>query len=96
MGDMAPTPEEKQAKKDARDARYERNLKYLQAVTGYVITEITPYQFRIFGEGVGDFIDIYPTNQRYHNLLTQDRGRYKTVQGFVDVQYKKALELKTE
>ena len=55
-------------------------------VTGFVITELTPYQYRIFGTGIGDFMDIYPTNQRYHNIITQERGYYKTIQAFLNLQ----------
>lgn len=95
MGDMAPTPEEKEARKQARRDRYERNAKWLDKVQGYVITKITPYQYRFFGEGVGNFVDMYPTNQRYHNLITGERGRYKTAQGFADLQFQKAKEFKS-
>lgn len=94
MGDMAPTAEEKEAMKQRRDERYQRNVAWLDKVVGYVVIKKTPYQFRFFGEGVGEFLDMYPTNQRYHNLITGERGRYKTAQGFIDLQYKKTKELK--
>lgn len=93
MGDMALSPEEREAIKKTRRDRYQRNLTFLAKITGYVVTEITPYQFRYFGEGVGNFCDLYPTNQRYHNLITGERGRYKTAQGFLDLQYQKTLDV---
>lgn len=95
MGDMAEGFRAmREYSRQKRDERYKRNMSYINKVTGYVLTEITPYQFRFFGEGVGNFCDLYPTNQRYHNLITGERGRYKTAQGFLDTQYNKAKELK--
>ena len=88
MGDMARTPEEKERIRKARDERYGRNLAWLKKVKGYEVKEVTPYQFRFLAEGVS-FMDLYPTNQRYHNLITGERGRYKTAQGFLDLVYKK-------
>lgn len=97
MGDMAEDFRAMKAWRKEREAkRYARNLPYLRSVKGYVLTELTPYQFRYFGEGVGYFCDLYPTNQRYHNLITGERGHYKTAQGFLDLQYKKAKEKKDE
>jgi len=36
------------------------------------VQELTPYQFRVAG-----WLDLYPTNQRYHNLRTNRRGWYE-------------------
>lgn len=93
MGDMGDDFRAMREHRKAREAeRYKRNIPYLKSVTGYVLTEITPYQFRFFAEGIGDFMDLYPTNQRYHNLITGERGRYKTAQGFLDLTAKALKE----
>jgi hypothetical protein len=78
--------------KKRRADRYKKNLIYIKQIKGYVITEVTPYQFRFYAESIGDFCDLYPTNQRFHNLITNQRGHYKTAQGFLDMQVKKAKE----
>ena len=87
MGDIGDSFREvREFHKEGNRIKLEKNTKYLLKVTGFVLTELTPYQYRIFGEGVGNFMDIYPTNQRYHNIITQERGHYKTIQAFLVLQ----------
>lgn len=69
-----------------REEKLAKNLKYLLEVKDFVISEISPVQYRIFGVGVGEFMDIYPTNQRYENIITGERGHYKTIQAFLNLQ----------
>lgn len=96
MGDMGWTAEEKAAIKARKAARFQKNNAFLDKVTGFVRTELTPYQIRISHPDVGDFVDLYPTNQRYHILKTGKRGRYKTAQGFLDLTLLKIKEIKDE
>lgn len=37
----------------------------------YSVVELTPYQIRING-----MLDIYPTGQKWHNIITGERGMY--------------------
>lgn len=37
----------------------------------YRIKKLTDYQYR-----VNDVIDIFPTNQKFHNIVTNKRGQY--------------------
>ena len=44
----------------------------------YSVKYLTDHQWRI-----NDTIDIYPTNRRYHNLKTQERGDYQDMHKFL-------------
>lgn len=93
MGDMAEGYRDMRVwAKQRQQERYQKNLPYIKKVTGFVVTELTPYQFRFFAEGIGDFMDLYPTNQRFHNLITGERGYYKTAQGFLNLELKLTKE----
>jgi hypothetical protein len=50
----------------------------------YEVQYLTDYQWRINGT-----IDIYPTNRRYHNLKTQERGDYRDMHSFLRKQFAK-------
>lgn len=76
----------KEHKRAVNQQRRDRNTKYIERVTGFSKTAKTPYQFRFSHDSVGDFIDLYPTNAKYHNLITGERGHYKTAQGFLERQ----------
>lgn len=45
---------------------------------GFTVRALTPYHFRI-----NNVLDLYPTCNRFHNLLTQKRGSYQTVEKIV-------------
>ena len=45
---------------------------------GYIVEQLTPYQFRINKE-----VDVYPTNNRYCLLRFQRWGRYRDVREFI-------------
>ena len=38
---------------------------------GFRVEQLTPYQFRIH-----DVLDLYPTRQRYHDIVRNERGDY--------------------
>lgn len=44
----------------------------------YKVEYLTQYHWRINNE-----IDIFPTNRRFHNFKTQQRGDYKDMHGFL-------------
>jgi hypothetical protein len=41
------------------------------AACGFTVTMLTEYQYRI-----NDTIDLYPTRERYHNVITGERGNW--------------------
>lgn len=74
--------------------RRDKNIKYIEQVAGFERKEMTPYQHRFYHDSVGAFIDLYPTNSRYHNLVTGERGRYKTAQRFLELQLDRTIQFK--
>lgn len=93
MGDLGDYfRENKEYFKKQREKRYKRNMQFLLKVTGYERREITPYQHRFSTPELGEFCDLYPTNQRYHNLVTGEKGTYKTAQGYLRIQAKRTRE----
>lgn len=63
---------------DVRHAQRARRIKRLPVRTrhilelerdGYIITPMTPYQFRVNG-----CLDLYPTHNRWHDLRSNTRG----------------------
>lgn len=60
------------------EKRRDRNVEWIERFRqdnpDSEVEEITPYQFRIDG-----FLDIYPTNQKFHNIETGKRGFYHTI-----------------
>lgn len=87
MGDMGDVWEgHKEYVRSNKANRREHNLKYILKVVGFTRKELTPYQYRFSHDSVGAFMDIYPTHARYHNIITGERGRYKTVQRFLELQ----------
>ena len=95
MGDMA---EDFRAMREhgrqVRANRREKNLRWIEKVTGFKYRQLTPYQFRFSADDTPEFIDIYPTNARYHNIVTGERGHYKTIQRFLELQLDRTLEFK--
>jgi hypothetical protein len=77
--------EKAEARADRRDEITDR-IRAL-ARDGYEVRMISTYQFRI-----NNWIDLYPTNCRYHNLRTNDRGWFSagTMRDVVDKQLTKA------
>lgn len=51
------------------------------SIFGYKIEKITDFQYRIDGK-----IDIYPTNKKYHNLISHSRGGYKNLLKTVEIE----------
>lgn len=47
---------------------------YKQLCKRYSVKKFTEYQWRING-----IIDIYPVNEKYHNIKTQERGSYASL-----------------
>lgn len=41
---------------------------------GFEVKEVTSFQFRI-----NEMIDIYPSNRKYHNLITRKRGDIRDI-----------------
>ena len=93
MGDMGDVWEgHKEYVRANKADRRENNLKYILKVVGFTRKELTPYQYRFSHDSVGAFMDIYPTHARYHNIITGERGRYKTVQRFLELQLGRTSE----
>lgn len=44
---------------------------------GYIVERLTQYQYRI-----NDRLDLFPTNRKYHDVLTGERGDW---QGALDI-----------
>lgn len=80
--------------RQVRAGRREKNLRWIEKVTGFKYRQLTPYQFRFSADDTPEFIDIYPTNARYHNIVTGERGHYKTIQRFLELQLDRTLEFK--
>jgi len=61
--------------------RFDRNKEEIMSILGYDIEQVTQYQFRISG-----WIDLYPTNAKYCNLLKKEWGVYPAgdLQNFLD------------
>ena len=57
---------------------------YAQAIQSMKILQDHGYDIKSFNSGwqyrVNDKIDIYPRNERWHDLKTQDRGSYSKFQ----------------
>lgn len=84
----------KEHKREMSAKRRTTNKDYIDKVTGFTKRELTPYQIRFAAEGLPEFIDLYPTNQRYHNIITNERGHYKSAQRFLELQLERTLEYK--
>lgn len=71
----------KEAQKERRAARLpvRTNLILQLRDKGFVIQELSPYQFRING-----VLDIYPTHHRYHDIKKNRRGGFRHIHEFVD------------
>lgn len=68
-----------EAREHWRDIRVE-DLKQAAEELGLTLVRKTAYQYRI-----GDVIDVYPTNGKWHDLKTQRRGEYHTINGLKSV-----------
>lgn len=73
----------KEVRKDrkvrAATRRYKGQFDLMQLESlGYDVKAITEYQWRI-----NDAIDIFPTNNRYHNLNRNSRGHYRNLITFI-------------
>lgn len=82
--------------KENKARRRTQNLKYIMQVKDFSRRELTIYQHRFGHESIGEFIDIYPTHARYHNLITGERGHYKTIQSFLQLQLDRTSQFKLE
>ena len=60
-------------KEEAHDLKVKRRNKTCKRL--YEITdkieELTEFHYRLFGK-----LDIYPTSRKYHNLITNKRGKF--------------------
>ena len=74
------------------NAKLIRNTRFLKAVVGFKIIEQSPYHYRISHETIGVFMNLYPADQSYHNIVTRERGHYKTVQRFLELQLGRSTE----
>lgn len=70
----------KEIQRDERAARRSDNTESLLALEGlgFQVQPLTEYHFRING-----VLDLFPTNRRFHNLRTGQRGSYNDVKAFV-------------
>lgn len=61
---------------DPREWRRNKGTEQIKALPPeqWSVEEFTPYHFRING-----VLDVFPTNRRYHDLVTNRRGWYKAV-----------------
>lgn len=97
MGDVGEYfRENKEFFKAKRERRYKRNVQFVLNVKDFERKEVTPYQHRFSHPEVGEFCDLYPTNQRYHNIITGERGTYKTAQGYLKIQLEKTIAFREQ
>lgn len=61
--------EEQQERRDKRRSARSLEISQLQQ-DGFKVQRITPYQFRVNGR-----LDLYPVNNRFHDIKTGRRGR---------------------
>jgi hypothetical protein len=61
-------------RKTVNAERLSRNTRQIDELPslGFTVELLTSFHFRINGK-----LDLFPTNRRFHNLQTQQRGRYK-------------------
>lgn len=95
MGRAKPEPNEitemwREHRHDLQERRADRRERRTQeifalAADGYHVKPLTPYQFRINGK-----LDLYPTCNRYHNLVTQKRGSYQELKFIVRLELHRA------
>ena len=67
----------RQAYADVDRSNARRSLGRL-AKQGYEVRMITEFQYRINGA-----LDVYPTNNKWHNIKTGERGTYSQLTRFV-------------
>lgn len=78
--------------KDHRREQQDRRAKRLpgrqQAIweltaIGYLVEQLTEFQFRITKSGSLKRVDIYPIHLRYHNITDNRRGQIKRIRGII-------------
>lgn len=72
--------EERKAYKVRRDKRLSFRSAEINSLSmaGYLVEQKTEHQFRI-----NNTLDLYPVNNRYHNIRTGQRGTYKNLRPFL-------------
>lgn len=72
--------EEREAYKQRRDKRLAIRTKEILALTefGYTVEMKSEYQYRI-----NDIVDVFPVNNRFHDIRTNHRGHYNNIKPFL-------------
>jgi len=67
--------------RERRTARREADTVEIEKMkaAGMDVRQITEYQFRFW-----DFLDVYPTNRRWHNIKTGKRGGYGDICNLIE------------
>lgn len=79
----------KESKREYKLKKQEEARKIIELLCGeYGIdfVEIKPYHFRLSQNGLR--IDVYPQASKYHKLNSNQRGRYKSIEGFLYENFK--------
>src|SRR4051812_2438965 len=86
MGDMVEVFRMMREYNRLRNRTKESDAKMLiyawTGVYGYEVKEIQDYQLRIIGNDKK--VDIFPINQKYHDITNNIRGRYKKLEQFLN------------
>jgi len=82
----------KNTEKTIKQKNRESNKKLLKEVLskheGLSVKTFTPYHFRvIYMRRTDKILDIYPTRNRYHNIVTDERGSFKNIKNFIEAEF---------